>query len=188
MRFELTIAMGPALALAPLPAAAEIGASSDSGFVSHNEVLVRATTAEAWSAMVRPADWWNGEHTYSGDSANMTIALNAGGCFCEAIPGKDGAPAGQIEHMRVLYVAPETTLRMSGGLGPLQSEPVTGVLTMALAPEGEMTRISWDYVVGGYMRTPMAELAPLVDQVVGEQLLRLATRLGVQVDPVRRRP
>ena len=90
--------------------------------------------------------------------------------------------------MRVIYVAPGSTLRMTGGLGPLQSEAVTGVLTMTLEPEGEMTRISWDYVVGGYMRMPMAELAPLVDQVVGEQLLRLAARLGTVMDPASRRP
>ena len=76
---------------------------------------------------------------------------------------------------------------MTGGLRPLQSEAVTGVLTMTLAAEGEMTRITWEYVVGGYMRMPMAEVAPLVDQVVGEQLLRLATRLGRQVDPAARR-
>ena len=90
--------------------------------------------------------------------------------------------------MRVLYLAPGSTLRMTGGLGPLQSEAVTAVLTMTVKPEGEMTRISWDYVVGGYSRMPLTELAPLVDQVVGEQLLRLAAHLGQWVDPVGRRP
>ena len=188
MRHQLSFALGSVLALAPVPAFAEVAASSDSGFVSHNEVLVRTSPAQAWATMVRPAEWWNGAHSYSGDAANMTIAASAGGCFCEAIPARDGAPAGQIEHMRVIYVAPGSTLRLSGGLGPLQSEPVTGVLTMTLEPDGEMTRISWDYVVGGYMRMPMAELAPLVDQVVGEQLLRLATRLGIVMDPASRRP
>jgi hypothetical protein len=89
--------------------------------------------------------------------------------------------------MRVIYVLPGSTLRMSGGLGPLQPEAVTGVLTVTLKPEGEMTRITWDYVVGGYMRTPLAQVAPLVDQVVGEQLLRLATRLGTVMDPAPRR-
>lgn len=169
------------------PASAEIASSTEGGFASHNEVLVRATPAQAWAAMVRPADWWNGAHTYSGDSVNMTIAASAGGCFCEMIPGKDGAPAGQIEHMRVIYVAPGSMLRLSGGLGPLQSEPVSGVLTMTLEPEGELTRISWDYVVGGYMRMPVAQIAPLVDMVVGEQLLRLATHLGTVMDPAPRR-
>ena len=31
------------------------------------------TPSDAWPAMLRPAEWWNGEHTYSGSAANMTI-------------------------------------------------------------------------------------------------------------------
>lgn len=187
MRHSISFAFASIVALVALPARAEVAASSDSGFASHNEVLVDVPPAEAWDAMVRPGEWWNGEHTYSGDAANMTLAPSAGGCFCEVVPGKNGALAGQIEHMRVIYVAPGATLRLSGGLGPLQSEPVTGVLTMTLVPDGDMTRISWDYVVGGYMRMRMAEIAPLVDQVIGEQLLRLAAHLGTKVDPAARR-
>jgi uncharacterized protein YndB with AHSA1/START domain len=181
---RVRLALAASLAAAPVPAGAEVAASGERGFASHNEVLVDASVLAAWDAMLRPGEWWNGAHTYSGDAANMSIEVKPGGCFCERVPDSGGA----IEHMRVIYVAPGSTLRMTGGLGPLQAEAATGVLTMTLAPEGEMTRISWDYVVGGYMRMPMAELAPLVDQVVGEQLLRLATRLGRQVDPAARRP
>lgn len=180
MRFFISCGL---IALATAPASAEVTASSESGFASHNEVLVDAAPAAAWAALLRPADWWNGEHTYSGDPANLSIEPAAGGCFCEAIPGSGG----QIEHMRVIYLAPGSTLRMSGALGPLQSEAVTGVLTMTLEPMGEQTRISWDYVVGGYMRMPVGEMAPLVDQVVGEQLLRLAARLGRTWDGAPRR-
>ena len=182
MRHPVSLALAALLVAAP--ASAEVTSSSDSGFVSHNEALVAASSQEAWEALVRPSGWWNGDHTYSGDAANMRIEPQSGGCFCEVVPASNG----EIEHMRVIYVAPGSTLRLTGGLGPLQSEAVTGVLTMTLAPEGEMTRISWDYVVGGYARMPMAELAPLVDQVVGEQLLRLATRLGTVMDPASRRP
>jgi hypothetical protein len=187
MRPQLSVPLAALLALTPAASQAEVAASSDSGFVSHNEVLVRATPAEAWDAMVRPSRYWNGDHSYSGDPANLTLAPNAGGCFCEAIPAKDGAPAGQVEHMRVIYAAPGALLRLSGGLGPLQSEPITGVLTMTLVPDGDMTKITWDYAVGGYMRTPAAEIAPLVDQVIGEQLLRLAASLGQRMDPASRR-
>lgn len=175
--------IGLVVAAVPLPAAAEVTASSEFGFVSHNEVVVPATPQAAWEAMVAPAEWWNGDHTYSGDPANLSIAVAPGGCFCERVPATDGA----IEHMRVIYLAPGSTLRMRGALGPLQSEAVTGVLTMTLAAEGGMTKISWDYVVGGYGRMPLAELAPLVDLVVGEQLARLATRLGSQAHPEPRR-
>lgn len=186
MRHQLFFAAA-LLAATPLPAAAEVTASSESGFVSHNEVLVDANAETAWDAMLSPAEWWNGAHTYSGDPANLVLRATTGGCFCEGIPSAADDPDGEIEHMRVIYMVPYSTLRMTGGLGPLQSETVTGVLTMTLAPDGEMTRISWDYVVGGYTRMPMAELAPLVDQVIGEQLLRLATRLGTKVDPAPRR-
>ena len=160
------------------PAAAEVTASSDGGFVSHNEAVVAVSAAEAWSALLEPAGWWNGEHTYSGNSANLGIEPIAGGCFCERIPGAGGAPDGQIEHMRVIYLAPNATLRLAGGLGPLQSEAVTAVLTVTLEPSGEGTRIVWDYVVGGYVRTPMAGIAPVVDRVIGEQLARLAASLA----------
>jgi hypothetical protein len=136
---------------------------------------------------LQPGGWWNGEHTYSGDPANMTIDAKAGGCFCEAIPGADGAAGGQVEHMRVIYVAPGSALRMRGALGPLQVEAVTGVLTVSLEPKGQNTKVTFDYVVGGYMRTPMAEIAPAVDSVVGEQLMRLAARLGPTVDGPNRR-
>jgi hypothetical protein len=184
MRHQASWALAAALLAAPIPAAAEVRAAGEGGFVSHNEVLVDATQQAAWEALLRPADWWNGDHTYSGDPNNLWIELKSGGCFCEGVP----ATGGEIEHMRVIYIAPRSTLRMTGALGPLQAEAVTGVLTVTLAPEGEMTRITWDYVVGGYMRMSMVELAPLVDQVVGEQLLRLAARLGTKVDPAPRRP
>ena len=49
---------------------------------------------------------------------------------------------------------------------------------MTVESAGSGARITWDYVVGGYMRTPMAEMAPLVDRVVGEQLIRLAATLS----------
>jgi hypothetical protein len=179
MRQQLRLAIGLAIALAPVPAAAEVAAASDSGFVSHNVAEVPVAPAEAWARLFAPREWWNGEHTYSGDSANLTIAPAAGGCFCEVIPGSNGGPSGQIEHMRVVYLDPRAfTLRLNGALGPLQSEAVTGVLTMTVEASGSGSKITWDYVVGGYMRPSMREMAPLVDQVIGEQLSRLAARLS----------
>src|SRR5690606_4634385 len=85
------------------------------------------------------------------------------------------------------FFMPASILCLSGALGPLQSEAVTGALTMMLEPECAKTRISWVYVVGGYMRAATGDLAPLVDGVVGEQLLRFATRLGAKVDLAPRR-
>ena len=181
MRRSIFLAIIP-LALAVSPAAAEVAASSDRGFASHNEVLVDASAAQAWTAMLRPGEWWNGEHTYSGDPTNLYIDPQATGCFCEKLPATKDAPAGarpgSIEHMHVIYAAPARVLRMSGGLGPLQSEAVKATLTITLKPVDGGTRILWEYVVGGYMRQKMPELAPLVDKVLLEQLSRLAAKLG----------
>jgi hypothetical protein len=143
-------AVGLAAALAT-PAAAEVVASSDDGFVSHTVVEVAATPAEAWARLSEPGQWWNSEHTYSGDAANLTIEPVAGGCFCETIPAANGVAAGQVEHMRVVYVDPRArTLRLRGSLGPLQAEALTGVLTMTVQPSDTGAKITWDYVVGGY--------------------------------------
>lgn len=181
MRFIGTI-LATTLVLAG-PAVGEVTASSDAGFVSRNVVDVKATPQEAWSALVSPSGWWNGQHTYSGDAANLSIDARAGGCFCEKLPGTKDASSGEargsIEHMRVVYAEPGKVLRLSGGLGPLQSEAVNGTLTVTLKPgEGGATHVTWEYVVGGYMRHKAAEIAPLVDQVMREQLGRLAAKLN----------
>jgi hypothetical protein len=144
-------------------------------------VEVPVAPDEAWQVMLQPGRWWSGEHTYSGDARNLSIAAVPGGCFCESIPATGtGGLGGAIEHMRVVYVAPSSTLRLNGGLGPLQSEAVTAVLTMTLEPGGDGTKITWDFVVGGYTRSRMTELAPVVDRVVGDQLTRLAAVLSAR--------
>lgn len=53
---------------------------------------------------------------------------------------------------------------MTGALGPLQAEAVTGTLTFRLDPETDKTtRIPLEYVVGGYVRAGADTLAPKVD-------------------------
>jgi hypothetical protein len=76
--------------------------------------------------------------------------------------------------MRVVMVMPNRTLRLSGGLGPLQSEGLAGALTWQLEPVEGGTRITQTYIVGGNMRLDRAAIAPAVDGVLREQLTRLA--------------
>lgn len=179
MRHRILIGLGLLAAWAPLPAAAEIASAGDAGFVLHNEATVSASPETAFAALARPGDWWNPEHSYSGDAANMTLAPIAGGCFCEAIPAKDGQPGGSVEHMRVVYFDPRVrTLRLHGALGPLQGEALTGTLTMTVESAGSGSKIVWDYVIGGHARFSLTEFAPAVDGVIGEQLNRLAALLS----------
>ena len=128
-----------------------------------------ASPAQVWTALVEPARWWNSEHTWSGNAANLSLQPVAGGCFCEKLP-----PGGSVQHLRVIYVQPAKLLRMSGALGPLQGEAVSGTLTVTLEPARRGTKIAFDYVVGGFMHMPIAQMAPAVDGMVGEQLSRLA--------------
>ena len=81
--------------------------------------------------------------------------------------------------MRVIQAYPEVALRMSGALGPLQSEPVTGILTIALSEVDGGTRVVFEYNVGGQMRYPEEVISTAVDGVMTLQLSRLADLLGV---------
>jgi len=163
------------------PVAAEVTRTTDFGFVSRNEVVVSATAKEVWLALISPAGWWQSAHTWSGDSKNLTLTPQAGGCFCETIPEVDEPERftlqGSVEHMRVVQAYPEAALRMVGSLGPLQSEPVTGVLTIVLSKHEKGTRIVFEYNVGGSMRYEIPVIAKAVDGVMATQLAALATQL-----------
>lgn len=170
---------------------ADVTAQSDAGFVIAHSAETAAAKADVWKALIAPARWWSSDHTYSGNADNLYLDAQATGCFCEKLPRPADAPEGQrmgsIEHMHVIYADPQRgVLRMAGGLGPLQGEAAHGTLTITLKQIETGTRIEWTYVVGGYIRMNQAELVPAVDQVLGQQLTRLAefTAKSVQTVPV----
>jgi hypothetical protein len=168
-------------------ASAEVTRATDDSFVSRHEVVVKASPKEVWLALISPATWWTSEHTWSGNSKNLTLVPQAGGCFCETIPEVDEPGRftleGSVEHMRVVQAYPESALRMVGNLGPLQSEPVTGVLTVAISKVDKGTRIVWEYNVGGPMRYEVPVISKAVDGVMGAQLAALAKPLAVVAMP-----
>lgn len=171
-----------AAALAPAAVSAKVMKQDAAGFVTRDTVVVESTPRETWMALISPAKWWNEAHTWSGDPANLSLTPQAGGCFCERIPEvetrADVGLAGSAQHMTVVHAAPDKALRMRGALGPLQSEAVTGVLTIALAEVEQGTAITFEYVVGGYMRYEMPPIAEAVDGVMSQQLAGLAALLG----------
>ena len=164
----------------PHQTAAEVALQSDNAFVVSHSVEIAAAKGEVWKALITPAKWWSSDHTWSGDAANLYLDSQATGCFCEKLPKPADAPAdqrmGSAEHMHIIFADPQKgILRMRGGLGPLQSEPVDGVWTIVLKPgENGGTRIEWDYAVTGLLRLKSEQMAPAVDMVLGQQLARLA--------------
>jgi hypothetical protein len=182
--------LGAALALAiAAPAAAEVMEKSADHFVTRDSVTVKAALKAAWLALIEPSGWWDDQHTWSGSAANLTLTPQGGGCFCERLPEKDSASdtglAGSAQHMTVVMAEPMKVLRLRGALGPLQSEPVDGVLTVTLQPAaaGGGTKLVWEYVVGGHLRYPVDKISAAVDEVMSQQLAHLADKLGpVQVE------
>ena len=167
--------LGLALTALPAPGAAEVTARGETGFATSNKVVVAAAPAKVWAALIEPDRWWSKEHSWFGKEGRLLLTPAAGGCFCEVLASEEPRDAASVEHMRVIHVVPHKQLRLRGSLGPLQAEALTGVLTVSLEPDGEGTRVTWDYVVGGFARFPLEQVAPAVDGVVGEQLARLAS-------------
>lgn len=174
IRKRLTIAM----LLPGLWAGSADGAvtsSEASGFAIEHRADIAVDRAALFALLAQPGLWWNSDHSYSGDARNMTLDPAIGGCFCETIPGRNGAPDGVIEHARIIYAAPPAALRLVGSLGPLQAEAVVGTLTFAIraGADGKGSAVTMTYVVGGYVRGGADKLASAVDMVMGQQLAGL---------------
>jgi len=170
--------LGMAALCSVTAAQAEVTNTADNGFTVRHQTVIAGDTEAVWKAMIAPSRYWNGDHSWTGNAENFYLVPQAGGCFCELIRTTSAdnikASDGSVQHMRVIYAHNNKMLRLSGALGPLQSEAVVGTLTMQLQPEGEKTVARFTYKVGGYMEFPVDQIAPAVDGVIGEQLARLS--------------
>jgi hypothetical protein len=113
--------------------------------------------------------WWDPEHTYSGDSANLTLSLIPGGCLCERIPKTRGG----VEHLHVAYVEPGKRVVLTGALGPLLYEATTGVMDVQVKTIAGGSQLTLDYKVAGFANGGADKLAPAVDEVLTDQMKRL---------------
>lgn len=171
---RLTIACGALLVAVNLigaPARAEIASVGEGGFIFEKSARIKADPLEAWRRLLAVGAWWSDDHTYSGDAANMSIKARPGGCFCEKLKG-----GGFVEHLAVVYAVPGETLRMTGGLGPLQALGASGALTFDIKGIEGGVEVTMTYKAGGYAPDGWAELAPIVDMVLSEQLKRYAAQ------------
>jgi hypothetical protein len=119
--------------------------------------------------MVDLPQWRELGHTWSGDARNLRLDAHAGGCWCETLPA-----GGSVEHARVVFAMPGRVLRASGGFGPLQSEPVSAVLTVTLKPIATGTEIAMRYAVAGPLPGGAQAFSAPVNTVLTTQFDRLA--------------
>jgi len=156
------------LAGSATPAAAEVVSASPNGLEVRQTVNLVVKPEAAVAAFGNVGAWWDSEHTYSGKAENMSLALRPGGCFCESIP-----PGGGIEHMRVVYVDPGKRIVLTGSLGPLLYEATAGVMDVQVKSTGSGSQLTGAGGVAGFAKGGAEKLAPLVDQVLAEQMKRL---------------
>jgi len=155
------------LALSSAAAPGDVVDVADNGFTIRETATVSADAARAWAALVDVGKWWDPEHTYSHDAANLTLEAKPGGCWCEKLPNQGG-----VVHGTVLFVDPGKLLRLSSGLGPLQALGVDSVMTWALQPAEKGTTVEVTYRSGGYRPGGFQDLAPIIDRVLRAQVDR----------------
>ena len=159
------------LVLAAAPASAGVVSASANGFEVRETVPLVVPPDAAFKAFGDVSAWWDPEHSYSGNSANMRLELTPGGCFCERIPKTGGG----IEHMHVVYVEPGKRIVMTGALGPLLYEATTGVMDVQIKTIAGGSQLTLDYKVAGFATGGATEMAVQVDEVLREQLKRFRT-------------
>jgi uncharacterized protein YndB with AHSA1/START domain len=155
------------IALLAAPARAEVLSADPHGFEIRHSVQTTIPQAQAYEAFAQVAQWWNKEHSYSGDAANLSLSLTPGGCFCERLPNGGG-----VEHMRVAIVMPGERLVLTGSLGPLIHEATAGVMDVTVERIAGGSRLTLHYRAAGFANGGADRLAPAVDKVLGDQLAR----------------
>jgi uncharacterized protein YndB with AHSA1/START domain len=146
---------------------AEVVSSAPGGFAISETVTIKSPAKQVYAALGKIGRWWSSQHTVTGDARNMHLDLAANGCFCEK--GSDGR---ERIHMAVVDIQPNEQVRLRGALGPLQGQGVEGALTWVIKPSDGGVSLTQGYNVGGYMPDGLDKVAPHVDQVLHEQLMR----------------
>jgi uncharacterized protein YndB with AHSA1/START domain len=136
--------IGAALALpAAAPASAEIVSRSENAFTLRFAVGLEASREDVVAAVGDIPQWWDGDHTYTGNAANLTFSLEEGGCWCERMG--DGSI---FEHAVVTAVEP-TRVALNAPLGPLNDKATRADLTFSAGPENRGVLAAMDFVVEG---------------------------------------
>jgi len=147
-----------------LPEALDVSAA---GFEIKVRREIAASPATVYQTIGQIGTWWNSAHTWSGNAGNLSLRMEASGCFCERWN------SGSVEHGRVIHAAQDSLLLLQSALGPLQAMPVSAILTFELAAADGKTMLVTTYRVAG-AGMDLRDLAQPVDGVITEQVDRLA--------------
>ena len=164
MRLMITLLMMTVVVTTPAQAA--LVKSTAEGFIAQHTVTIKTDSVMVFETMTsKIGQWWNPEHSFSGDAGNMLIDEQ---CFCERWDGN------LVRHLNTVIWMENSRVVMEGGLGPLKELGLSGTMIWALtANEDATTTLNWKYHVYGYGDTDLDSLATAVDGVLAEQIGRL---------------
>ena len=147
---------------------AEIVKQDNNNFDLKFDVVVNAELNKLTSTFEQVSQWWHPDHTYSGKSENLYFDSEKQHCFCEKL--EDG---GFVRHLDWVFYQPGKVARFVGGLGPLQTVPVDGVLTFVFKSINQkQTQLTVTYAVSTSGDRLKGWSEP-VNRVIGEQVSRL---------------
>jgi uncharacterized protein YndB with AHSA1/START domain len=146
---------------------ANVTAQSASGFAIAQEADLKVSPQKAFDAFVAIGKWWDMDHSYTHDGANMHMDLKPGGAWYETLPG-----GGYVTHLTITQSAPGERLVLTGGLGPLAYMGVNGALTISFAKTAQGTHVKLSYAVGGFDPGEFKVMSKAVDGVWTAQLAR----------------
>ena len=161
------IVAGLALLL-PTPAAAQIVERHADGFTLRYADTVEVGRGDVAMAIEAVSAWWDGDHTYTGSAANLSLDLRVGGCFCEAM-----ADGSTFEHGRVTAFD-DDHLVLEAPLGPLKGIATRAELRFSWPEAASLTHDETGVVMVFVVEGPgLGAFADAVDQVMRGQHTRL---------------
>ncbi len=158
MKALLAAAATLALGLLATPASAEVVSRTEDGFILRYRMSLDTTPQDIIGAMSRVGEWWDSDHTYSGDAGNISVDLTPGGCWCEAMPDAEPFRHGTTREVaagHLLFDAP---------FGPLNGKATKADLRVEWPAASRGHEITWTMTIEG---PGLGALAGPVDGVMG---------------------
>ncbi len=154
------------LSAAATAAPAEVVEKDADHFVLRYSVALETTPEDIYGAIGDVGQWWDSAHTYSGDAHNLTLPLEVGACFCEAL-----ADGKTFEHGHVVQTDPNLGVLLDAPLGPLKGKATKADWSIGWSDGNRGYELIMTYVVRG---PGLGAFAEGVDGVMRGQFERLA--------------
>lgn len=146
---------------------AEVLQSASDGFHIKIEKEVDVESKAAYRLFVDEFNrWYDPSHSYSQNAENLSIDLERQ-AMLETLP-----EGGFVRHMEVSFHQPGKSLRLLGGLGPLQTMGVSGCMEIKFVERDGKTVVVMEYVVTGASFQDLDRMSAPVDGVLEAQLRR----------------